>query len=292
MAVKAAPQETLPEPFIKWAGGKGQLLTQLARYYPPTVKRYFEPFIGSAAVFFDVHRRFHPRYTLLSDTNAELVNCYKVVRDDPEAVIRLLGRHKKLHRERGSGHYYKIRELQTRSFAPAQRAARFIYLNKTCYNGLYRVNSAGQFNVPIGRYKNPNILDDTGLRAASRALQGVRLTAQDFSDCLGKIKTEDFIYIDPPYFPRSATSNFTGYTEGGFGLEQQERLASFARAAGARGCRLMLSNSDTPVVRSLYRGFHIHTVSARRAINSNGRARGPITELVITNYNPEKARGT
>lgn len=292
MASKAAPQETLGEPFIKWAGGKGQLLSQLARYYPPSVKRYFEPFIGSAAVFFDVHRRFQPRYTLLSDTNAELVNCYKVVRDDPEAVIRLLGRHKKLHRERGSEHYYAVRELQTESLAPAQRAARFIYLNKTCYNGLYRVNSAGQFNVPMGRYKNPNILDHTGLRAASKALQGVHLTVQDFSDCLPKIRTGDFVYGDPPYFPRSATSNFTGYTEGGFGLEQQERLATFALAAGSKGCRVMLSNSETPDVRSLYRGFRLHTVSARRAINSNGRARGPISELVITNYDPDGARGT
>lgn len=286
MAIKAAPQETLGEPFIKWAGGKSQLLGQLADFYPHAVERYVEPFVGSAAVFFDIKRRFQPRYVLLSDTNAELITCYEAVRDEPEKLIRALRRHKRLHEESGSDYYYAVRRQPVHSLSRVGRAARLMYLNKTCYNGLYRVNSAGQFNVPIGRYKNPAILDEVGLRAASKAVHGVRLVVQDFSSCHRRIRPKDFIYIDPPYVPLSATSSFTGYTGGGFHMAEQERLAAFFQRADAKGCFVMLSNSDTAAVRRMYGGFRIHRVAARRAINSNGRARGAIPELVITNYDP------
>lgn len=279
-----APPIVAGEPFLKWAGGKSQLLGQFARLYPSKVDRYFEPFVGSGAVFFDVQTRFAPRYVMLSDTNSELINCYEVVRDNVEELIQLLIRHKECHHAQHPAYYYRVRDLSTASLSPVERAARLIYLNKTCYNGLYRVNAQGQFNVPIGRYRNPAIVDEGGLRAASRALRGVRLAVQDFARCLPRLRAGDFAYIDPPYFPLSRTSNFTGYTERGFGLAEQERLACFARDLDAKGCLVMLSNSDTAPVRKLYRGLRMHRVTARRAINSSGTGRGAITELVVTNF--------
>lgn len=284
MATKTEALVRPAEPFLKWAGGKSQLLNQFAPLFPEGIKRYFEPFIGSAAVFFDVQNRYQPRYALLSDTNDELVNCYTSVRDEPKLVVNALRKHQKLHQERGSEHYYAVRALDTASLSSAQRAARLIYLNKTCFNGLYRVNSSGQFNVPMGRYKNPTILNEERLHAASSALKGVRLAVQDFSGCLGKLRPDDYVYVDPPYVPLSSTSNFTGYTKGGFDLAEQERLASFVREADRKGCRVMVSNSETPTIRRLYKGLNVHRVMARRMINSNSHRRGPVAELVITNY--------
>ncbi len=278
------------EPFLKWAGGKTQLLSQLARLYPSKIERYFEPFVGSGAVFFDIQKRFRPRYVMLSDTNSELINCYEVVRDEIEELIQNLLRHREGHHAQQPEYYYGIRDLSTDTLSPVERAARFIYLNKTCYNGLYRVNARGQFNVPIGRYKNPAIANAEGLHAASRVLRGVRLAVQDFAECLPKLRAGDVVYIDPPYFPLSRTANFSGYPQGWFGLAGQERLARFAQDAGNKGCLVMLSNSDTAAVRKLYRGLRTRRVRARRAINSNGAARGAITELVITNY--KRSQGT
>lgn len=291
MTSKAAPPLVAREPFLKWAGGKTQLLSQFARLYPSEIERYFEPFVGSGAVFFDIRKRFHPRYVMLSDTNSELINCYETVRDNIEELIQNLLRHKEGHHAQHPEYYYSIRDLSTDTLSPVERAARFIYLNKTCFNGLYRVNARGQFNVPIGRYKNPAIADVDRLRAASGALRGVRLSVKDFAECSPRLRRGDVVYIDPPYFPLSRTASFTGYTKGGFGLAEQERLARFARDAGSKGCLVMLSNSDTAAVRKLYRGFRIRRVSARRAINSNGAARGAITELVVTNYKRPHATG-
>ena len=285
MARTALLAQVTAQPFLKWAGGKTQLLSQFAPLYPERIERYIEPFVGSAAVFFDIRRRFTLRYAALSDSNAELINCYQVVRDQVEELIDVLAKHKARHSDE---YYYRMRRevLSDR----VEKAARLIYLNKTCYNGLYRVNSKGEFNVPIGRYKNPRIYNPDLLCAASQALQGVDLAVQDFWNWLPKAQAGDFFYIDPPYFPLSPTANFTSYTEGGFGLEEQRRLAQFVRDLDAKGCLVMVSNSDTTVIRKLYRGLRFTKVSARRSINSNGAARGTISELVIRNY-AKAARG-
>lgn len=283
-----SPAATLPRtsarPFLKWAGGKGQLLPQLSMLYPKKVRRYFEPFVGSAAVFFDVRQRFQFEAATLSDTNGELINCYRVVRDDVDTLIERLRQHKALHHARYPDHYYDVRALPPDSLSQVERAARLIYLNKTCYNGLYRVNGQGEFNVPVGSYPNPPICDVELLQSASRALGGVELLVGDFADLLPELSPEDFVYLDPPYYPMSKTANFTAYTEGRFDIEQQIRLAQFFRDADGQGCHVMLSNSDTPVMRELYKGFAISSVNATRRINSNGNRRGIITELVITNY--------
>jgi DNA adenine methylase len=277
-------------PFLKWAGGKRQLLEQFAPLYPQRVERYIEPFAGSAAVFFDLRERCELGFAALSDGNEELINCYQVVRDDVESLIRKLRTHKRRHHESFPAHYYDVRSLDPDSLSPLERAARLIYLNKTGYNGLYRVNARGGFNVPVGSYKDPPVCDPALLRTASMALQGVRIEARDFEDWLADAKKGDFFYIDPPYVPLSKTANFTSYSRHAsngrntFDIKDQERLAAFVQRLSDCGCNVMVSNSDTRTVRDLYRGFARKKVRARRAINSNGRARGEISELVITNY--------
>jgi DNA adenine methylase len=277
-------------PFLKWAGGKRQLLEQFAPLYPPNFDRYIEPFVGSAAVFFNIRERVELRFAALSDNNEELINCYRVVRDEVEALIRRLRNHKTRHHESLPSHYYAVRDLDLDRLSPVQRAARLIYLNKAGYNGLYRVNKEGRFNVPVGSYKDPPICDPALLRAASAALQNVPIEVRDFESWLADARARDFFYIDPPYVPLSRTANFTSYVAGGFGNDEQSRLASFARDLAAKGARFMVSNSDTALVRKLYKGFEQKRVRARRAINSNGKARGEISELVIMNYVSGKAR--
>lgn len=280
-----------PGPFLKWAGGKSQLLAQFEPLYPPrpTVARYVEPFVGSGAVYFDVRCRLRPRRAILADGNAALIDAYRGVRDHVEQVIRLLRRHKEAHSER---RYYEVRSQRPDRLSPAARAARLIYLNKTCFNGLYRVNSRGEFNVPIGRYVAPAILDETNLRAAAAALAGAELKAAHFSEAASYARAGDFVYCDPPYHPLSATSHFTSYTEGAFGPADQEELARVARALHAKGCLVMLSNSECDFIRDLYRdpAFKIHVVHARRSINSKAERRGRIREVVILNYDPDRLR--
>lgn len=274
-----------PAPFLKWAGGKTQLLSQFEPFFPQRIERYIEPFVGSGAVFFYAAERFRPERVVLSDSNEELINAYVAVRDDVEGVIGALGEHRRMH---SPDYYYKVRAMKPGS--RTGRAARLIYLNKTCYNGLYRVNSRGEFNVPVGSYKNPKIFDAENLRLASEALRGVDIQVRRFTDFVPSAKGGDFFYLDPPYHLKvtrpsiSATSGFTAYTPGGFKEEDQERLAEVYRALDKRGCRLMLSNSDCGFVRELYRGFRIEEVRARRAINSNGRGRGEVSELLVLNY--------
>lgn len=265
------------KPFIKWAGGKSQLMPKIAKRFPAKeeIGRYFEPFLGGAAVFFYIG---HPR-SFLSDSNSDLVELYQVVQQDVEELIEALQVHKN-DRE----YYYRIRSQSPSGLTRPKRAARLIFLNKTCFNGLYRVNSRGQFNVPFGRYKNPAICDAEGLRAASLALQKAEIAHEDFESVLSRARQKDFIYFDPPYHPINKTSSFTSYTSGRFGEEEQRRLAETFRQLAARGCFVMLSNSDTQLIRELYRGFHIHKIQANRAINSKPEARGKITELLILNY--------
>ncbi len=279
------------QPFLKWAGGKGQLLAQYDRFFPTEPGRaYFEPFAGSGAVFFELRKRDLFDAYALSDVNRELINCYLVVRDQVDALVEALRAHKLAHEQDAHAHYYAVRD-QDRDPAWAdasevERAARMIYLNKTCYNGLWRVNSKGQFNVPMGRYAKPDILSETRLRAASLALQDVDVNTQPFDDVLNHAQAGDFVYFDPPYDPLSSTANFTGYSADSFGQDDQRRLAAPFRALAERGCKVMLSNSDTPFVRELYIDFQLttYTVTARRAINSKGGKRGEITEVLVVNY--------
>lgn len=264
-------------PFLKWAGGKGQLLDSFSPYFPADFGTYFEPFLGSGAVFF--HLR--PPRAVLSDAVEGLIETYAVVRDNPDELIASL----KSHRNEKT-YYYQVRALDPEKLAPIERASRFIYLNRTCYNGLYRVNREGKFNVPFGKYKNPRICDEEGLRAVSEALRGAELKVGDFEEVLEQARSGDFIYLDPPYHPVSRTASFTSYFKDGFGLEEQKRLASVFRRLDKRGCLLMLSNSHTDMVQGLYAEFRLVVVEARRAINSKGDGRGPIPEYVILNYEP------
>jgi DNA adenine methylase len=270
-----APPGVTAGPFLKWAGGKSQLLDQYSPLFPTTWRTYFEPFLGGGAVFFHLQ----PSAAVLTDITEELVNAYVVARDKVDELIAAL----RVHRNERD-YYYSVRAWKPESLTPVERAARLIFLNRTCFNGLYRVNRRGQFNVPFGRYSNPTICDRTGLRAASLALKGVEIYATDFEDALERAQAGDFAYLDPPYNPLSATSSFTGYAEGGFGEDEQRRLTSVYKRMDRRGVMLMLSNSASELVKTLYTGFRIVEVTARRAINSKADKRGPVPELVILNY--------
>ena len=243
------------------------------------VKRYFEPFVGGAAMFFFLQHES----SYLSDTNAEIINLYHVVRDCLDELQSALQVHKRLN---GEAYFYRIRSQDPATLSPVERAARVIYLNKTCFNGLYRVNSKGQFNVPYGKYKNPNICDSANLEAASLALRRAVLpeSGQDYEIALSDAGTGDFIYFDPPYHPLNTTSSFTSYTDKSFTADDQARLALAFRRLHANGSFLMQSNSDTPLIRALYYGFRLEQIQANRSINSNGDKRGPVSELLIMNY--------
>jgi len=297
-------------PFLKWAGGKTQLLPEFAAQFPEelrsgAIRRYVEPFVGGGAVFFMVTGSYPVRESLIWDANPDLITAYAVVKQDPEGLIRMLreleSRYRSLGEEDREVFYYHIRDRFNRLRRKGSSAAgdtgaveitaALIFLNRTCYNGLYRVNSHGGFNVPFGRYRNPRILDEANLRAASAALEHTGVHLGDFTACGPSVDDHTFVYLDPPYRPLSRTSSFTSYAAGGFGDEDQRRLARFFRELDRKGALLMLSNSDAvnqdPGVRfleDLYQGYRIARVPARRAINSVGQGRGPITELIITNY--------
>lgn len=259
-------------PVLKWAGGKGRLLAQYQPYFPTSYKRYFEPFVGSAAVFFHLQ----PDQARLSDTNAELVNVYRVIQNRVEKLLHELA----VHSEHNSKEYfYEVRATVPRG--DIKKAARTIYLNRTCYNGLYRVNSKGGFNVPYGRYKNPRIVAPERLRAASEALQGVQLDVAPFEDVEKLAKKGDLVYFDPPYQPLSATSSFTAYTRDSFGEVQQRELARVFKKLAKKGVHVMLSNSDAPFIRELYRDCTLIEVRAPRFINSKADRREAIGELLI-----------
>jgi DNA adenine methylase len=273
------------QPFLKWAGGKAQLLAQFEPFFPRSISSYWEPFIGGGAVFFHLTARFPGMRSRLRDNNSELINCYAVVRDSVEVLMRLLDQHLSSFKAGAEQYYYQVRKQHV-LVEPAERAARMIFLNKTCYNGLWRVNARGQFNVPIGSYKPQKVAlyDRANLLAASRELQGVDLRVQDFRQTLRAASEGDFVYVDPPYFPLSATANFTSYTKENFGQPEQEELAGLFAQAARRGVRLMLSNSDAPLIRQLYQQFTIQTVQARRAVNCDGAKRGRISELVVLTH--------
>lgn len=274
-----------PKPFVKWVGGKRQLIKQfreLGLYPPedfdPIHSTYYEPFAGGGAVYFDLL----PRKAVLSDLNHELVTAYNVIKNDVESLIKLLGKH-----EVSKEYYLKMRALDVRRLSPVRVASRFIYLNRTGFNGLYRVNRSGQFNVPFGKNGNPTICDEGNLRNVSKALQCVDISHQSYQYVLKIAKKGDFIYLDPPYHPLNATSSFTSYTKEQFGANDQIELRNAFAELSKRGCYVMLSNSDSEFINDIYsevKDVRITKILASRSINSVGSGRGKIKEVLITNY--------
>lgn len=264
-----------PRPFLKWAGGKGQLIQQYRSYFPSEFDTYYEPFLGGGAIFFHLL----PPQAVLTDLNPELVNVYCCIRDRVDEVVGLLEDHQQLHcRE----YYYQMRSTVGKT--AVERAARLIYLNKTCFNGLYRENSKGQFNVPMGKYKSPKICHPELLYAVANTLQRTHIDIQPFDTVLEAATHRDFVYFDPPYHPISATSRFTAYSRYSFHAADQTRLRDTFAELARRGVKVMLSNSDCPFIRDLYQEFKIHTIYAGRSINSNAQRRGKITEVLVTSY--------
>lgn len=274
-----------PKPFVKWVGGKRQLLKQFRELglYPPKVfnpiaNTYHEPFVGGGAVFFDLL----PKNAKLSDLNNELVITYNVIKDNVDELIKSLQKH-----IYDKEYYLEVRAKKVENLSDVEIASRFIFLNRTGFNGLYRVNKSGQFNVPFGRYNNPVICDEDNLRRVSDALRDVVITHQDYKNVLGTAKSGDFIYFDPPYYPINTTSSFTSYTVEGFLEKEQTELRDTLVKLHEKGCFVMLSNSDTPFINKLYSGLDgitINKITAGRAINSKGTGRGKITEVLVTNY--------
>jgi DNA adenine methylase len=278
----------LVRPFLKWAGGKRQLLPEIVKYVPKMTSKhtYYEPFIGGGALLFQLQ----PPKAVINDSNKELINCYKVIKDSLDELMEELSKNKYSNSETS---YYEMRDLDrsTKKYASlseVEKAARIIYLNKTCYNGLFRVNSQGQFNVPFGRYKNPNFLDDAVLIAVNKYLNSndITLLNQDFAEAVKDANTGDFVYLDPPYDPVSQTASFTGYDVNGFNRDEQERLKEEFDALHKKGCKVMLSNSCTDFIMDLYKDYQdtIIKVRATRSINSNALKRGRVDEVLVLNY--------
>jgi DNA adenine methylase len=270
-------------PVVKWVGGKRQLLDAITPLVPAHIPSYCEPFLGGGAVLFTLQ----PHNIIINDVNKELVNVYTVIRDNVDDLILDLKRH-----ENTPEYFYSIRNLDRnksiyQDLSQVQRASRILYLNKTCYNGLFRVNSSGKFNTPFGHYKNPNIVNESALRGVHNYLKSsnVSLSCQDYSLILDNLPKNTFVYLDPPYDPVSNTANFTGYDEGGFGKEEQIRLKECCDILTLHNIKFLLSNSSTEFIRELYADYHITTVQAKRSVNSVGSKRKKIDEVLIRNYN-------
>jgi DNA adenine methylase len=309
-----------PRPFLKWAGGKRQLLPELRLFYPRAFGTYFEPFVGSGAVFFDLaaHGLLSDGGVRLADLNADVIGCYEAVRTSLPAVLRHLRTLESGHQKGGESHYYRVRD---REFNPLRRrlterwtaggraarctprlAAMLVYLNRTGFNGLFRLNARGDFNVPAGRYTNPRICDEPTLIAAAAALRqsSAQVRYEPFETVLDYAGRGDFVYFDPPYAPLTATSRFTSYTEAGFGDGDQRRLQHVVVTLAERGCHVLLSNSTAPVIRELYEhapevrraGLKTWRVRARRAINARAAGRGQVDEFLITNLPRRHGRGS
>lgn len=271
-------------PFVKWVGGKRQLLVQLSSLMPGEFNNYHEPFLWGGAVFFNIHR--HGAY--LSDANDELINVYLTVRDDVEQLISFL---KSIQHSKET--YLDIRAWDRKpqwkeNLTNIERAWRFLYLNRTCFNGLHRVNSKGEFNVPIGKYENPDFIQEKNIRNVSELLRtcGVKIECCSFEAVLERAKKSDFVYLDPPYDTLSPTSSFTSYHEGWFGKEMQIALSRVYKELSDAWCFVMLSNHNTPLIRELYQGFNLNVVTARRNINSKWNWRAWVEEIIVTNYDP------
>lgn len=275
----------LAAPVVKWVGGKRQLLDEITPRLPKRITSYCEPFLGGGAVLFSLQ----PKNAIVNDLNADLMLVYEVIRDNVELLIAALEQH-----ENTPEYFYNIRDLDRdkdayREMSSIERASRIIYLNKTCYNGLFRVNASGEFNSPFGHYKNPNIVNAPVLRAVSKYLtaNNIQLFHMDFEEVLRQVPRGGFVYLDPPYDPVSDTASFTGYNRGGFGREEQERLKRCCDELTERRVRFLLSNSATSFIRELYAGYTVEIVHAKRAINSDASKRGAVEEVLIRNYGIE-----
>lgn len=272
------------QPFSRWCGGKRQLLDRLVPMVPPRYSTYHEPFVGGGALFFELS----PAKSFLADANVDLMHAYKQIRDNVEGLIRLLDDFPITEKN-----FYEVRAQSTENMSEVQRAARLIFLTKTCFNGVYRVNAAGGFNSPWGRWdaqrpnRLPPVCEPEKLRACSSALQRTVLFTGDFEEALLSAKEGAFIYLDPPYLPLTRTANFTGYTPGKFGEGDLLRLAVCCQRLSSRGARFMMSNADMPVVRKLFKQFRIDSVQARRALNCKKEKRGNVGEIVVRNYDDE-----
>lgn len=274
--------DNLVTPIVKWAGGKRQLLPEIRKYIPEKIGIYYEPFVGGGAVLFDLQ----PERAIVNDINSELINLYQVVKDDVQGLIEDLSKHKN-----EADYYYNIRALDRdeeafKMLSDIERASRIHFLNKTCFNGLFRVNLAGQFNTPFGKYKNPNIVNSENLKAVSEYFNvaEVEFRCTDFENALNGIKEGDFVYFDPPYDPISESSSFTGYVAGGFDREEQKRLKELCDKLNSNGVKFLLSNSSTKFILDLYKDYNVEIIQARRLVNSDVNGRGEVDEVLVRNY--------
>jgi len=274
------------QPFIKWVGGKRGLLSQIIPLLPKTFNNYFEPFVGGGALFFELYAqgKLDGKNVYLFDINAELINTYNVVKENPSELIETLYDFKEKHSKE---YYYEVRAwdreenfLETDNL---MRAARFIYLNKTCFNGLYRVNKSNQNNVPMGSYKNPNIVDESAIYSANEALQNATILNASYKDVLKYATKDDLVYFDPPYYPLTPTASFTSYSEFEFLDREQEELFETFYVLNKKGCNVVHSNSDTDFIKKLYKNFDIQNIQANRFINSKSSGRGKISEVLVRN---------
>ena len=279
---KYIKKSLLITPVLKWAGGKRKLLQDIINHIPDKFSIYYEPFLGGGAVFFSLQ----PSNAVVNDINDELINVYTAIRDNVEELIEDLKRHKN-----EKDYFYKIRAKdrdkdEYNKLSSIKKASRIIYLNKTCYNGLFRVNQQGEFNAPFGRYKNPNIVNEKVLRKASDFFNkgNIIFKCGDFEEAVKGIKMDDFVYFDPPYDPVSDSANFTGYDRGGFGKAEQERLKNLCDRLNKKGAKFLLSNSATEYIIDLYKDYNITIVQANRAINSKSDKRGKVNEVLVKNY--------
>ena len=274
-----------PKPFVKWAGGKRQLMSELEKNFPTKFGTYLEPFLGGGAVMFDLLTKERNLKCNVSDLNSDLVLAYVTIRDRLEKLIESLENHSKNYHKDSTGYYYEVRNQEPKN--QIEKVSRLLFLNKTCFNGLYRVNSKGKFNVPLGRYTNPNIVNKENLQAVSKTLQSgkIKISCRDFSSIIKDAKKGDFVYFDPPYQPVSDTANFTSYTHRDFTEDDLERLADLANQLNSKGCNVMLSNSNSKTVKKLFSsGWKIKEIKANRAINSNSQKRTGHKEIIIKNY--------
>ena len=275
----------LVAPVVKWVGGKRQLLNVIMPMLPKHITTYCEPFFGGGAVLFSLQ----PSKAIINDLNNDLITMYEVIKKDVDSLIDSLAKH-----ENNAEYFYALRDLDRnketyKTLSDLEKASRLIYLNKTCYNGLFRVNSAGEFNTPFGYYKNPNIVNAPTLRAVSKYFNTAKIEfrCEDFEETLSRVSKGAFVYLDPPYDPVSDTASFTGYNKGGFGREEQLRLYECCERLNKKNIKFMLSNSSTDFIKALYGKYNVTTVQASRAINSNGLKRGAVEEVLVTNYGKE-----
>ena len=280
----ASEKNLILSPVLKWVGGKRQLLNEIIPMIPSNCTTYVEPFIGGGAVLFELQ----PKKAIINDYNSELINVYNTIKDYPEELILELQFHKD---NNTSEYFYSVRESDRDveifdKMTAVQKAARIIYLNKTCFNGLYRVNSSGQFNSPYGKYKNPNIVNDKVVRAMSKYFNDNSITINngDFKESLKGLRKGSFVYLDPPYMPISVSSSFTGYTDTGFDVNKQIELKNVCDNLNEKGIKFLQSNSDCEFIRELYKDYNIKIIKAKRNINSKGNLRGEINEVLIYNY--------